>query len=89
MIKELDKWATVTKKGQVTVPKTIRDRIGISEGGRVRFRLRYDGLVIMETNKTHSDLYGQLSKYAYTAKPVDTYALREKIADERAKELGY
>jgi len=89
MIKELDKWATVTKKGQVTVPKPIRDRIGISEGGRVRFRLRYDGLVVMETNKNHCDLYGKLSKYASTTKPVDTYALREKIADERAKELGY
>ncbi len=89
MVLELDKWATVTKKGQVTVPKPIRDRIGISEGGRVRFRLRYDGLVVMETNKTHGDLYGKLSKYADTAKPVDTYALREKIADERAKELGY
>ncbi len=89
MIIELDKWATVTKKGQVTVPKLIRDKIGISEGGRVRFRLRYDGLVIMETNKTHRDLYGRLSKYANTTKPVDTYALREKIADERAKELGY
>ena len=89
MILELDKWATVTKKGQVTVPKPIRDRIGISEGGRVRFRLRYDGIVVLETIKTHSDLYGKLSKYADRATPVDTYALREKMADERAKELGY
>ncbi len=89
MIKELDKWATVTQKGQVTIPKPLRDRIGISKGSRVRFRLRYDGLVVMETNKTHCDLYGKLSKYANSAKPVDTYALREKITDERAKELGY
>ena len=55
----------------------------------MRFRLRYDGIVVLETIKTHSDLYGKLSKYADNATPVDTYALREKMADERAKELGY
>ncbi len=36
---ELNEWATVTRKGQVTIPKPIRDQVGISDGGKVRFRL--------------------------------------------------
>ena len=31
--------ATVTSKGQITLPKTIRDQLGIQTGGRIRFLL--------------------------------------------------
>lgn len=86
---ELNEWATVTRKGQVTIPKPIRDQVGISNGGKVRFRLRYDGMVVMETNKSHKDLLGSLKKYANSENTVDAYILREKMAHERAKDLGY
>lgn len=86
---KLNEWATVTSKGQVTIPKPIRDQVGISNGGKVRFRLRYDGMVVMETNKSHKELLGRLNKYADSENPVDAYILREKMADDRAKDLGY
>ena len=35
--------ATVTDKGQVTVPKEIRDRTGIAPGSRLDFELQDDG----------------------------------------------
>ena len=73
---KLNEWATVTKKGQVTIPKSIRDQVGISDGGKVRFRLRYDGVVVMETNKSHKDLLGMLKKYVDSENPVDAYSLR-------------
>ncbi|MEJ0013685.1 MAG: AbrB/MazE/SpoVT family DNA-binding domain-containing protein [Bauldia sp.] len=36
----------VTSKGQVTIPKAIRDRAGMSAGSEVEFRVEGDGIVI-------------------------------------------
>jgi AbrB family looped-hinge helix DNA binding protein len=38
---------TVTTKGQVTIPKPIRDRLGIEPGNAVRFDLAPDGSVVL------------------------------------------
>lgn len=37
--------ATVTSKGQVTIPKQIREKLGIDEGTEVEFILEDDGSV--------------------------------------------
>jgi antitoxin PrlF len=34
---------TVTRKGQVTIPKPVRDRLGINPGSRVEFEVGEDG----------------------------------------------
>ena len=34
---------TVTRKGQVTIPKPVRDRLGIKPGSRVDFEIAEDG----------------------------------------------
>lgn len=39
---------TVTSKGQVTIPKAIRDAMGVRSGDRVRFTRREDGTVVVE-----------------------------------------
>lgn len=31
--------ATVTSKGQITLPKVLRERLGLKRGSRIRFRL--------------------------------------------------
>ncbi len=38
---------TVTSKGQVTIPKPIRDRLGISAGNSVDFQLASDGRIVL------------------------------------------
>jgi AbrB family looped-hinge helix DNA binding protein len=38
---------TVTSKGQVTIPKPVRDRLGIEPGSRVDFELAPDGRVVL------------------------------------------
>jgi AbrB family looped-hinge helix DNA binding protein len=38
---------TVTSKGQVTIPKPIRDRLGIRAGSAVEFELAPDGQVVL------------------------------------------
>ncbi len=40
--------STLTSKGQVTVPKAIRDRLGLHEGDRVAFRVTSAGEVVVE-----------------------------------------
>jgi antitoxin PrlF len=37
---------TLTTKGQVTIPKPIRDRLGIGPGSAVEFEIAQDGRVI-------------------------------------------
>lgn len=40
--------STLTSKGQVTIPKTVRDELGLREGDRVAFRVLDDGTVVVE-----------------------------------------
>jgi antitoxin PrlF len=39
--------ATVTAKGQVTIPKPVRDLLGLAPGSRVDFRRAADGSVVL------------------------------------------
>ena len=41
--------ATVTSKGQVTIPKPIRDRLGIAPGTKVAFSLDKEGRAFLQT----------------------------------------
>ncbi len=45
----MDIAARVTSKGQVTVPKAVRDALGISEGDEVVFRVEGDRAVLART----------------------------------------
>jgi antitoxin PrlF len=38
---------TVTTKGQVTIPKPVRDRLGIKPGNSVDFELTADGHIAL------------------------------------------
>jgi len=38
---------TVTSKGQVTIPKPVRDLLGLAPGSRVAFELAADGRVVL------------------------------------------
>lgn len=40
--------ATVTSKGQITLPKELRKRLGIQSGSRVRFNIPVSGPVQVE-----------------------------------------
>jgi antitoxin PrlF len=39
--------ATVTAKGQVTIPKPVRDLLGIAPGSKVDFRRAPDGSIVL------------------------------------------
>jgi antitoxin PrlF len=55
--------ATLTSKGQTTIPKEIRDSLGMKPGDRMTFTLMPEGTVIMRVkSKSVMELAGSLHK---------------------------
>ncbi len=55
--------ATLTSKGRTTIPKEIRDRLGMKPGDRISFTLMPDEAVIMRVKrKSVMKLAGVLHK---------------------------
>jgi AbrB family looped-hinge helix DNA binding protein len=38
----------ITSKGQITLPKAIRETLGVAPGDRIAFRVQEDGRVLVE-----------------------------------------
>jgi AbrB family looped-hinge helix DNA binding protein len=55
--------ARMSSKGQITLPKDIRDRLGLKQGDRVRFIVDDDGRVrLLPAKRDVSELFGILPK---------------------------
>ncbi len=52
--------SVMTRKGQVTIPKEIRDRLGVKEGEKVFFVVRGDEIVLKVLKGTILDLRGSV-----------------------------
>lgn len=64
--------ATVTDKGQVTVPKEIRDRLGIVPGAKLDFEVLPDGMLRVRVLARGSDnLFGLLHQEAMPPRTVE------------------
>ena len=64
--------ARLTSQGQVTIPKQIRDALGMKPGDRLTFTLMPDTTVVMRLkNKSIADLAGTLCKKGRKPIPVE------------------
>ena len=56
---------TVTTKGQVTIPKRIRDALGIAPGSKVRFEMDEEGRAYLapRTKPRKTDLEKRLARF--------------------------
>jgi len=69
--------ATLTSKGQITIPKAIRDHLHLKSGDRLEFLVQEDGsVVVMPATLDAADLEGILPP---PAQPVTLEAMREAI----------
>ena len=64
--------ATLTSKGQTTIPKEIRDSLGLQPGDRMTFTLMPDATVVMRVkSKRITELAGMLQKKGRKPVPVE------------------
>lgn len=52
---EIHAVATLTSKGQITLPKPIRQVLGVGTGGKVAFDLRGDAVVVTRAESEQED----------------------------------
>lgn len=64
--------STVTDKGQVTLPKAIRDRLGIRPGTKIDFELQPDDtLKVRVLTRGASGLFGLIARPGEAARSLD------------------
>jgi antitoxin PrlF len=70
--------ATLTTKGQVTIPKVVRDHLKLETGARVDFVIEDDGSVVLRPVTRHvHELAGLL--YRPGRRPVSVSGMDESI----------
>jgi AbrB family looped-hinge helix DNA binding protein len=75
--------ATLTSKGQVTIPKDVRDKLGLKQGDRLLFTTQPDGSIRVRPRTAHiKDLYGILPK---PKRPVSVEEMNEAIGEAVAE----
>lgn len=80
--------STLTSKGQVTIPKEVRERLGLKEGDRLVFRFDEQGnlLVRPEARSPLGRLPGLLHHLA-GERPVTVEEMNEAVKRRAAKKL--
>jgi antitoxin PrlF len=58
---------TVTSKGQVTIPKPVRDRLGINAGSKVDFEVGEDGRAFLRRVGKHAMKKSRFERLRATA----------------------
>lgn len=72
--------ATLTSKGQLTVPKSVRQALGLQAGTKVDFVPLGDGFKVVPLRGAETSLKGRFA--GRVAKPVSLAAMDEAIAAE-------
>jgi antitoxin PrlF len=76
--------ATLTSKGQTTIPKAVRQHLGLKPGDRMRFLIGDDGrVVVIAAKKRVRELRGSLPA---PQRPVPLEEMEEAIGERAAEE---
>ena len=76
--------STITRNGQMTIPKAIRDRLGVKEGEKVLFVMRGKEVVLKVVKGTILDLRGSVHPSVH---PEDFEKIRQSVRQAVAKKV--
>ena len=71
--------ATLTSKGQITIPKAVRESLGLATGDRVEFVATDQGFVVMPVRRDLGALCGMFK--GRRAKPATLADIKTAIAE--------
>ena len=77
--------ATMTKKGQVTIPKSIRDALGLHSGDKLEFIIDESGRVLCTpVTRRVDDVFGRLHRSGRKAVSIEEMdaCVRRKIGGD-------
>ena len=77
--------ATVTSKGQITIPASIREQFGIHAGTRVHFFVNDGSIEFVPSTRSVRELSGMLK---YDGPPVTVEQMDDAIADFLTEKHG-
>ena len=77
--------AAITRKGQATIPKAVRDHLGLKPGDRVKFFVHPDGSVVLLPKLPASALRGIIAPPR--GRKVTVAQMREAAAAGAAAEM--
>jgi AbrB family looped-hinge helix DNA binding protein len=77
--------SAITTKGQATIPKPIRDHLGLKAGDSVKFFIHPDGSVVLLPMRPISSLRGILKKLR--RRPVTIDEMREAVLAGASKDF--
>lgn len=77
--------SVITRKGQVTIPKPIRDQLGLEEGEKVMFIRRGDEVLLKVLRGTVLDLKGSVNP---SSRPEDFSKIRQTVKKRIGQKAG-
>jgi len=73
----------VGRRGQITLPRAIRNRLNLQEGDRVAFVSKGEEVMLQPLTRTLLDLRGSLP----VSEPQDFDAIRRQVIEEHARKV--
>jgi antitoxin PrlF len=86
----LSEWiVTITSKGQITLPKAVREILGVSAGDRIAFRIDGDAATITRRQGVVQRTAGMMrSDRSYTTAEEMRAAAEEAIAEDALRRMN-
>lgn len=79
--------ATLTNKGQVTIPKKVRDALHLQSGDKLDFVCEEEGIItVRPVKKSVDEVFGRLHRKGMT--PVSTDEMKAAVGDRLKNKYG-
>ena len=79
-------FATLTSKGQITIPKEVRNRLQLHSGDRLEFVWIGDELLIRPASRKVDEVFGKYKRHQAVVVSIDNMdaAIRQRFEQDKA-----